>query len=137
MKISKKKLKDDIKKEENNKSNDEIVEIEKENKFPADNILGYLIIRGEFSHIIINIKGFGGYLYSIINNWKFWLILFINFFSRAQKLKFKTDFKKEFKEDFHLLSANFLFSYILYVFIIIIIRRIEKYKKRRNDNEIY
>ena len=76
-----------IKQKENNKSNDEIVEIEKENKFPADYILGYLIISGEFSHIIINIKGFGGYLYSIINNWKFWLILFINFFFMCSKIK--------------------------------------------------
>ena len=120
---------------ENNKNHDEII-VKKENKFPADYILGYLILKSDFSHIIINIKGFGGYLSSILKNWKIWFILFINFCSRAQKLKFKTDFKIEYNENIDLLSLNFLLSYILYVFIIVIICIIEKCKKRQNKEEI-
>ena len=138
-KTEKKKNEDDKKVE--NKIIEEVSLIKEGDKFPADYIFGYLVIKSDFSNIVINIKGFGGYLCSILKNKKFLLLIFINFFSRAQKLKFKTDYKIIYDKHIHWLTFNFIFSYILYIIIIIYIFIFEKYiipkfknKNKKNNN---
>ena len=123
---------------ENTEIEKEIKEKNKEKikeKIPADYILGYLIIKNDFTTIIITIKGFWGYICSILKNAKIWYIIFINLCSRAQKLKFKTEYKKAYKENTYLLSINFLFSYFIYVGVIIIIKYLEVGKKKEKNDE--
>ena len=68
----------------------------------------------------IKIKGFCSYLASIFKS-RISLFLLINFVGRAQKLKFKVDYKEKFDKEFWLLIANFLISLWIYLFISIFI----------------
>ena len=89
----------------------------KENKYySASYSLGYLTIGTEFMKFSIKIKGFGSYLASIFKS-RISLFLLINFAGRAQKIKFKIDYKGNFNEEFWLLIGNFFISLGIYLLI--------------------
>ena len=115
------------KKDKNNSIEINIIQVEnnqeednakKEHRYEADYILGYLIIKDDFTKVIIKIRGFWGYLCSILN-YKTVYIFFINFCSRAQKLKFKADYNKKFNQETKLLQLNFGLSYALYLIFLL------------------
>ena len=85
-----------------------------------DYIGGNIFIKTDLIYSFITIKGFGKYILSIIFNDKILFILLINFCSRAQKLKLKTEYKNEIK-DVNWLFSNFLFSFLGYFIIYSII----------------
>ena len=85
-----------------------------------DYIGGNIFIKTDLIYSFITIKGFGKYILSIIFNDKILFILLINFCSRAQKLKLKTEYKNENK-DVNWLFSNFLFSFLGYFIIYSII----------------
>ena len=94
-------------------------------KYTIDYIGGYLVIRTDYIKTFIEIKGFWKYICTIFKNKKIILILFINFCSRLQKLKFKTEYKSRIK-DFKWLFSNYLFSIIPYSFLFIFLYWIKK-----------
>lgn len=94
-------------------------------KYVGSYVCGYLMIRNDINFIIlIKIQGFCQYFFSVLSNGKILLIIFINFFSRIQKIKFKLEFKNNFREDnnlnIFLLILNFFISFlIVYLFQVI------------------
>ncbi len=58
------------------------------------------MIGTDFMKISIKLKGFCGYLRSLFSNPKIHFILFINLFGRAQKVKSKIDYRREFEGNF-------------------------------------
>ena len=125
-----KKAKESIKKDNKNEdiernNNNSIIDVEENtlndtiNENSSYYILGHLIIGNEFMKVTIKIRSMFSDICSIF--WpKLFFILFINFFGRSQKLKFKIDYKNQFK-DFQWTILNFIISlvfyFILYSFI--------------------
>ena len=101
---------------DDNKDNNKILSIKENKYYSASYSLGYLTIGTEFMKFSIKIKGFGSYLASIFKS-RISLFLLINFVGRAQKLKFKVDYKNNFDEEFWLLIANFLIRLDIYLVI--------------------
>ena len=118
------------KKDENEDKNGE-----KKHRYEADYILGYLVIKDEFTKVVIKIRGFWGYLSSILN-YKTIYIFFINFCSRAQKLKFKTNYKKGFNQEMEWLQLNFGLSYALYIFFLVAFFYYNKCSINNDQNSI-
>ena len=80
------------------------------------NLFGNIFIKTDSIYSLISIKRFGKYILSILTNAKIIFLLFINFCSRIQKLKFKTEYKERIKEEW-LLFLNFLSSFLGYTVI--------------------
>ena len=81
----------------------------KKKEYTYSYIGGYFLIKTKYISSFIQIKGFCKYISSVFSNWKILLVLFINFCSRIQKVKFKTEYKNKFK-DFFWLLLNYIFS---------------------------
>ena len=71
--------------------------------------------RNKSSTIILELDNLDGYLKSLINS-SVKLIFVLNFFSRAQKIMFKSKYKKEYDNNW-LMPINFLISYAIYLFV--------------------
>ena len=88
--------------------------------YTSDYYFGYLTIIFKDFKILIKIQSFVDFLLSLFN-WKLIFIIFINLFSRAQKLKFKEEYKKEFDGYIRFHILNFFLSFcIAYLFIILV-----------------
>lgn len=91
--------------------------LKRKNFYTSDYYFGYLMISFDEFVFFIKIKSFLGFLKSLINS-KFIFIFFVNLLSRAQKLKFKEEYKKEFDGCIISHILNFLLSYFIsYLFI--------------------
>ena len=93
--------------------------------YSASYYCGYLIINNDFIKLIVKIEDIFSYLCSIICNLKILLLFIIVSCSRAQKFKFKTDYKLHYKNCIELLSLNFLISYAIY--LVIALLKLSKY----------
>ena len=112
--------------------NDSFMDIQKENKekerekYTLSYYLGCFIIEFEKLFISIKIKGFCSYIGSFFTKKTLLMLLSINFFSRAQKIRFKLDFRKTLEnkdEDEHpeyniiiIFIMNFIFSFFIFLF---------------------
>ena len=89
-------------------------------------ICGNLIVKFEYFSYSIKIKSVKSYIFSFFNE-KIICIFFIVFCSRAQKLKFKEVYKKDFENYFWLLILNFILSYFfLYYSVFFLFYKIQK-----------
>lgn len=118
---------------ENNQNKDN----DKKHRYEADYILGYLIIKDDFTTLIIKIRGFWGYLYSILNH-KTIYIFVINLCSRAQKLKFKANYDAKFNpaQDLWMLNLNFIISYVIYLLFLFAFFVYESCKEKKKENNV-
>ena len=97
---------------------------------------GNVFIKTDLIYSFITIKGFGKYILSILTNDKILFILLINFCSRFQKLKLKTEYKNKIVDP-NLLFANFFCSFCGYLCIYgSIFPFLVCCKKNNNKNEI-
>ena len=62
---------------------------------------------------LIKIESIRKFLKSLFFNRKFLLIIWINCFSRAQKLKFKQEYKDNFDGDIGFHALNFFISFLI------------------------
>ena len=106
----------------------------KKNKDDINYLAGYILVKTETISSFITVKGLNKYILSLITNAKIIFILLINFLSRMQKLKFKTDYKNEIKKEFWLF-LNFLFTFILYGVVLSIILIFLGYFFNKKNNE--
>ena len=83
--------------------------------FSIKYLAGFVFIKTNLIYSLIYVKGLWFYLLSILTNAKVFFILFINFCSRIQKIKFKTDYKDS------ITSKNWMFSIFLVSFGLYII----------------
>ena len=126
--------------------NDSFIDIQKENnknnekeKYTLSYYLGYFIIEFEKIYISIKIEGFCSYICLFFTNKTLLMLLLINFFSRAQKIRFKLDFRKKLEgDDDHpenkiiiIFALNFIFSFAIYL----IEAFVNKNEKNNNNNE--
>ena len=133
-----------------NKTNvvDSNSEKEINNQYKLYYYLGYLIIDYEKISVylfFIKIRNCCEYISYIIIDYKLFLLLLINLFSRLQKLRFKTDYKKLFKDNsisdnldilYINYSITYFFAFIIYIIFYIIERKYEKLKDNDEKNEI-
>ena len=111
--------------------------IEKKSNYNLYYIFGVLIIKFEHFIITATIKTISSYIWMILKDEKIIMILLINLFSRTQKLKFKTIYKKEFNTSIYYLIGNFSLSYfILFIFSIIFYFREVRNHKEKNNNKL-
>jgi len=105
--------------------------------------IGKLTFRNKSSSIILKFQTLGGYLKSLIYS-SVIVIFVLNFFSRSQKIAFKSKFKDNFENSWYM-TLNFFLSYALYIIIMIIYNCIQKkqlksylidYDKEDKDNAI-
>ena len=104
---------------------------------------GNIFIKTDLIYSFITIRGFGKYILSILSNDKIIFILLINFFSRSQKLKLKTEYKSKIK-NVNFLFINFMGSFLGYLIIYLVIWGIIKViscfgsccsKEKENNNQ--
>jgi hypothetical protein len=86
--------------------------------------IGKLTYRNKSSSIILKFQNLGGYIKSLIYS-SVIIIFILNFFSRAQKIAFKSQFKDDFDKSW-LMPLNFFLSYAIYIIIMIIYNYIQK-----------
>lgn len=114
--------------------------IEKDKKISVHYLAGYTFIKTDSIYSLITINGLLSYILSILTNSKIIFILFINFFSRIQKLKFKTEYKERITNP-NALFLNFLLSFggyfLIYCCIYIMISNIFDNKKDDKDKDNY
>ena len=113
--------------------------IQKKDEISNNFFVGFLFIKTEYIYSFIKVKGFCNYISSIFTNAKIVSIFVINFCARMQKLKFKTDYKKNIKNN-NALFLTFLSSFgayfILYILIFgiyIIYRKCKNNKNNQNN----
>ena len=110
---------------------------EKQKNFSIKYLAGFIFIKTNQIYSFIHIKGLWFYFLSILTNAKIVFIIFINFCSRIQKLKFKTDYKDS-KISENWMFSIFLVSFGLYIIVYffiyfgIFIKR--KCQKNKNEN---
>jgi len=92
-----------------------IIIFQKNKDNPYSFFIGKFKYRNKSSTIILELDNLGGYLKSLINS-SVKLIFVLNFFSRAQKIMFKSKYKKEYDNNW-LMPINFLISYAIYLFV--------------------
>ena len=113
-----------------------------ENNYTPYYYFGYLMIKFEYLFVCIKLNSTWKYISSFIFNLKLFLLLLINFFSRAQKIKFKTDYKHIFNDNkaekfdiyiylIILFSGNYFTAFILYF----ILTCLEKMSDNKNEEE--
>ena len=138
IKINETKLLEDIDYQEIHNENSKEKNNEKE-KYTSCFILGYLIVKFENLLLCIKIRGFSKYISKFIFDKNLLFLLLINFLSRAQKLKFKFDYKEMLEtmsEDEHpenYIIINFLVNCYLGIFLMYIF---EKDNDKNIENNI-
>ena len=123
--------------EKKTKLNNIIIENNKEKKNTPYYYFGCLCIKYENICVFIKIKGICEYISSFFDK-KLLFVLFINFFSRAQKLKFKFEYKgilKIHENPGNILIINFIINYIIAVSIYYIFIKIDPNKNKLKEEE--
>ena len=92
--------------------------------------IGKLTYRNKSSSIVLKFQNFGGYLKSLIYS-SVIVIFVLNFFSRAQKIIFKSQFKTDFDSNY-LMPLNFFLSYAIYIIVMIAFNFIQNKKLKSN-----
>ena len=92
--------------------------------------IGKLTYKNKSSSIILKFQNFGGYLKSLIYS-SVIVIFVLNFFSRAQKITFKSQFKTDFDSNY-LMPLNFFLSYAIYIIVMIAFNFIQNKKLKSN-----
>ena len=93
---------------------------EEEKKDEPLYILGKLIIKSDFMTVIITVKDFKKYFFTILNK-KTIILIFINICTRTSKLKYKTEYKN-FYNNVYFLILNFILSYLVFILIYLIFK---------------
>ena len=99
--------------------------------YTSDYYFGYLMISFDSFIFLIKIESIRKFLKSLFFNRKFLLIIWVNCFSRAQKLKFKQEYKDNFKGDIGFHALNFFISFLIASSFIGLF-----YFKHREENQI-
>ena len=123
--------------EKKTKPNNIIIENNKEKKNTPYYYFGRLCIKYENICVFIKIKGICEYISSFFDL-KLLFVLFINFFSRVQKLKFKFEYKgilKIHENPGKILIINFIIIYIIAVSIYFIFIKIDPNKNKLKEEE--
>ena len=92
--------------------------------------IGKLTYKNKSSSIVLKFQNFGGYLKSLIYS-SVIVIFVLNFFSRAQKITFKSQFKTDFDSNY-LMPLNFFLSYAIYIIVMIAFNFIQGKKLKIN-----
>jgi len=120
-----------------------IIKFKRENHNSYSYFIGKLTYRNKSSSIILKFQNLGGYLKSLIYS-SVIVIFVLNFFSRAQKITFKSQFKNDF-DNKYLMPLNFFLSYAIYIIVMITFNYIQNkklksylidYNKNENKKEI-
>ena len=115
-----------------NDDNDNKEKIFKEDNYKSCFYLGYLIVKFKNICIFIKIRGICNYISKFFCDQNLMFLLLINFFSRAQKLRFKFDYKENLEkktddENPHLyIISNFLVSCYSAIILVVFLKFIDK-----------
>lgn len=121
-----------------NNDNNNKEKIIKEENYTSCFYLGYLIVKFKNICIFIKIRGFCDYISKLFCDQDLMFLLLINFFSRAQKLKFKFDFKEnlELMTDDENPQLYIIITFIFNCYSALILVELFKFIDKENNIEI-